>query len=80
MKGSVIRPYIDKDTGKGYSAGDSVEYATDRARFLAEKGFLKIEDIPKAEPEIIPETAEAVEVPKPKKPRAAAKKKIKKQG
>jgi hypothetical protein len=50
MKGSVIQNYIDAQTGKAYSIGDKVEYAEDRARFLAEKGYVKLADVPKAEP------------------------------
>ena len=49
MKCSVIKTYIDKDTGNAYNAGDCVEYATDRARFLSEKGYVKIAEVEKAE-------------------------------
>lgn len=50
MKGSVIKNYIDAQTGKAYNIGAKVEYADDRARFLAEKGYVKLEDVEKAEP------------------------------
>lgn len=50
MKGSVIQNYIDAQTGKAYNVGAKVEYAEDRARFLAEKGYIKLEDVEKAEP------------------------------
>lgn len=60
MKCSVIKTYIDKDTGNAYNAGDCVEYATDRARFLSEKGYVKIAEVEKAEPVAEkPETAAA---------------------
>jgi hypothetical protein len=67
MKGSVIQNYIDAQTGKAYSIGDKVEYADDRARFLAEKGYVKLADVPKAEPVVEAEVkAEPKKVPKPR--------------
>lgn len=67
MKGSVIQNYIDAQTGKAYSIGDKVEYADDRARFLAEKGYVKLADVPKAEPVVEVEIkAEPKKVPKPR--------------
>ena len=63
MKGSVIQNYIDAQTGKAYSIGDKVEYADDRARFLAEKGYVKLADVPKAEPVVKTEKA-VVKAPK----------------
>lgn len=50
MKGSVIKNFIDAETGKAYNIGAKVEYADDRARFLAEKGYVKLDDVEKAEP------------------------------
>lgn len=73
MKGFAIQPYIDKHTGKAYNIGDKIEYADDRARFLAEKGYVKLEDVEKAEPvakvEIKAEGKAEVKVV-PKKPAA----------
>lgn len=69
MKGTVIKTYVDKDTQKQLFEGERVEYATDRARFLAEKGFIKLDDIPKAEPVEAPKVETAVKkVAKPKAP------------
>lgn len=50
MRGSVIQNFIDAQTGKAYNIGTKVEYADDRARFLAEKGYMKLDDVEKAEP------------------------------
>ena len=75
MKCSVIKTYIDKDTGNAYNAGDCVEYATDRARFLSEKGYVKIAEVKKAEPVAAkPETA-AVKPAAKKAPAKTTKKK-----
>lgn len=75
MKCSVIKTYIDKDTGNAYNAGDCVEYATDRARFLSEKGYVKIAEVEKAEPVAAkPETA-AVKPAAKKAPAKTTKKK-----
>lgn len=52
MRGSVIQNFIDAQTGKAYNIGTKVEYADDRARFLAEKGYVKLDDVEKAEPVI----------------------------
>ena len=52
MRGSVIQNFIDVQTGKAYNIGTKVEYADDRARFLAEKGYVKLDDVEKAEPVI----------------------------
>ena len=69
MKGTVIKTYVDKDTQRQLFEGDCVEYATDRAKFLAEKGFIKLDSIPKAEPEEAPKVETAVKkVAKPKAP------------
>jgi len=57
MKGSVIQNYVDAQTGKAYNVGAKVEYAEDRARFLAEKGYIKLEDVEKAEPVVKKEKA-----------------------
>lgn len=81
MKGSVIQNYIDAQTGKAYSIGDKVEYADDRARFLAEKGYVKLADVPKAEPAVNVEKAvpaEKVETKKAIVKKTAVTKKIKK--
>ena len=65
MKGFVIQNYIDAKTDKAYFTGDRVEYADDRARFLAEKGYIKLDDVEKAEPvEKVEKKAEKVETPK----------------
>lgn len=50
MIGSVIQNYVDAQTGKAYNIGTKVEYAEDRAKFLAEKGYIKLDDVEKAEP------------------------------
>lgn len=50
MKGSVIQNYVDAQTGKAYNIGAKVEYDKDRARDLAEKGYIKLDDVEKAEP------------------------------
>lgn len=42
MKVIVIKNYIDKQTGISYNVGAKVEYADDRAKELAEKGFVKL--------------------------------------
>ena len=52
MRGSVIQNFIDAQTGTAYNIGTKVEYADDRARFLAEKGYVKLDDVEKAEPVI----------------------------
>lgn len=77
MKGTVIQTYVDKDTQKQYFEGERVEYATDRARFLADKGFIKLDDIPKAEPEKAPKV-EKKTAPKVKPVVEAVKKTTKK--
>ena len=77
MKGTVIQTYVDKDTNIQLFVGESVEYATDRARFLAEKGFIKLDSIPKAEPEKAPKVEKKV-APKVKPVEAAVKKSTKK--
>lgn len=43
MKVTVLQSYIDKFTGVAYKQGMKVEYATDRAMELAEKGYVKPE-------------------------------------
>lgn len=50
MKGSVIQNYVDAQTGKAYNIGAKVEYDKYRARNLAEKGYIKLDDVEKAEP------------------------------
>ena len=50
MKVIVLQSYTDKNTGLSFNEGAKVEYADDRARFLAEKGYVKLEDVEKAEP------------------------------
>ena len=72
MRGFAIKPYIDKNTGKAYTVGEAVEYADDRAQFLAEQGYVKLADVEKAEP--VTEVEIKEEQPAPKKP--AAKKTI----
>ena len=65
MKGSVIQNYVDVQTGKAYLIGNRIEYADDRARFLAEKGYIKLDDVEKAEPvEKVEKRAAKVETPK----------------
>jgi hypothetical protein len=46
MKHLVIKPFIDKETHKGYSEGDAYE-STDSKRiaFLAKEGFLKKQNL-----------------------------------
>ena len=69
MRVSVLKTYIDANTGREYGAGDSVEYAADRARFLAEKGYVRLEDVEKAEPVATKETkAEPKKEPAKKTP------------
>lgn len=78
MKGFVIQPFIDAETGKAYNIGIEVEYADDRARFLAEKGYVRLADVEKAEPVAkVEKRAEKAETPK-KPALKAATKKIKK--
>lgn len=66
MKASVIKTYIDKYTGNQVLAGSIIECAEDRGRFLAEKGFVKLADVEKAEPKAPVET-KAETKPKPVK-------------
>lgn len=76
MKGTVIKTYIDRYTGLQCSAGDTVEYATDRAKFLSEKGYIKLSEVEKAEPIAPVEAVEKKAEPaKPKKAPAKPKKK-----
>lgn len=42
MRVTVIRNYTDKYAGISYNVGAKVEYADDRAKALAEKGFVKL--------------------------------------
>ena len=70
MKASVLKTYIDKYTGKQILAGSIIECAEDRGRFLAEKGFVKLADVEKAEPVAEVETKK---VPKPTPKKAPAK-------
>lgn len=80
MKGSVIQNYVDAQTGKAYNIGAKVEYAEDRARFLAEKGYIKLEDVEKAEPAVKVEKAvpaEKVETKKATVKKTVVTKKIK---
>jgi hypothetical protein len=51
MKASVLKTYIDKYTGNQVLAGSIIECAEDRGRFLAEKGYVRLADVEKAEPE-----------------------------
>lgn len=69
MKGLVIKGYIDRDTKASCKIGEKVEYSVPRARELAEKGFIKLEDVPKAEPEAtdVETPEEPKPVPKPKR-------------
>lgn len=65
MRGFVLQAYIDKETGRAFNEGNRVEYADDRARFLAEKGYIRLDDVVKAEPvEKVEKRAEKVEIPK----------------
>ena len=65
MRGFVLQAYIDKETGRAFNEGNRVEYADDRARFLAEKGYIKLDDVEKAKPvEKVEKRAEKVETPK----------------
>ena len=72
MRGFVLQAYIDKETGRAFNEGNRVEYADDRARFLAEKGYIRLDDVVKAEPvEKVEKRAEKVEIPRsllPRKP------------
>lgn len=76
MKGSVIQNYVDAQTGKAYLIGNKIEYADDRARFLAEKGYIKLDDVEKAEP--VAEVEVKAEPKKVTKPRVTPKKNGKK--
>ena len=51
MKASVLKTYIDKYTGNQVLAGSIIECAEDRGRFLAEKGYVRLAEVEKAEPE-----------------------------
>ena len=42
MKVIVLPSYTDKNTGISFNEGAQVEYADDRAKELAEKGFVKL--------------------------------------
>lgn len=76
MKATVIKTYIDKYTGIQCTAGAIIECAADRGRFLAEKGFVKIADVEKAEPKAPVETkAETKQKPVKKAPVKTTKKK-----
>lgn len=76
MKASVLKTYIDKYTGNQVLAGSIIECAEDRGRFLAEKGFVKLADVEKAEPKAPVETkAEAKPKPVKKAPVKTTKKK-----
>lgn len=73
MRGSVIQNFIDAQTGKAYNIGTKVEYADDRARFLAEKGYVKLDDVEKAEPIIKAEKKAAEKATKKPAVKAPAK-------
>lgn len=76
MKASVLKTYIDKYTGNQVLEGSIIECAEDRGRFLAEKGFVKLADVEKAEPQAPVETkAEAKPKPVKKAPVKTTKKK-----
>lgn len=48
MKHTVIKPFIDKNTLKGYSAGDAFESDdSERVSFLQDEGYLNVPDKPK---------------------------------
>ena len=66
MKASVLKTYIDKYTGNQVLAGSIIECAEDRGRFLAEKGYVRLADVEKAEPEA-PIEKKDEEKPKPVK-------------
>ena len=72
MRASVLKTYIDKDSGKQILAGSTIECAEDRGRFLAEKGYVKLADVEKAEP-VAPVEEKAVARPKPVAKKAPAK-------
>ncbi len=72
MKASVLKTYIDKYTGNQVLAGSIIECAEDRGRFLAEKGYVRLADVEKAEPEAPIEKKEE-EKPKPVKKAPATK-------
>lgn len=61
MKNLVIKPFIDKNTKKGFSVGNVYESDDlDRIAFLVEKGFLKAQEI---------QIKQETEKPKPKRTR-----------
>ena len=51
MKALVLKTFVDKYTEQQVLAGSTIECAEDRGRFLAEKGYVKLADVAKAEPE-----------------------------
>lgn len=57
MKVTVIQPFVDKYTQFGFNPGQSVEFADDRARFLAENGYVKL-----PEGAEVPKKVEKVEI------------------
>ena len=74
MKASVLKTFIDKTTNEQVLAGSIIECAEDRGRFLAERGYVKLADVKKAEPEApIEKKAEAKPKPVKKAPVTKAK-------
>lgn len=74
MKALVLKTYIDKDTDKQCTEGEVVEYGTERGRFLAEKGYIRLMDVEKAEP-VAPIETKEVKAKAETKPKAETKSK-----
>ena len=79
MRAIVIQSFIDSQSGNGFNSGDIVEFADDRTRFLAERGYVNVVEVAQT-----PEVEKAVEkrafVKKAEPKKAVAKTTRKKQG
>ena len=69
MKVSIIKTFVDKNTGLQVFPGAIIECADDRGKLLAENGFAVIADVEKVEP-VAPVEEKAVARPKPAAMRA----------
>ena len=72
MKVSIIKTFVDKNTGLQVFPGAIIECADDRGKLLAENGFAVIADVEKVEP-VVPVEEKAVARPKPAAKKAPAK-------
>lgn len=72
MRVSIIKTFVDKNTGLQVFPGAIIECADDRGKLLAENGFAVIEDVEKVEP-VAPVEVKAVSKPKPVAKKAPAK-------